>query len=475
MHPQFDRQNDGPKVPQVDPTVQSPFVRDLHEQQLHEDARAGYLAFTGKAAKPIFMRSSLDLKNGVELDPSCPFERVIYHLMDEPVVQRMRHINQIACANWVYPDAVQSRRGHILGCAYLTAEVLSKLNQRAAPEIRGQIMEWGPVVVAFGLTHDLGHIAPGSHLAQKVWFPNEKDCHEEVSHHILEKDIAFRQKLEQIVGPGAADKLDRVTREDPSVPEWTWRLITGGGWNTDRGDWVPRDSQFCGVTYGYCDPKLIIKHLVITPDGQLAIGEGGVSTLESFFRSRSHMYGDVYYHGTSRIGERMHELVGQRARELLASGQLHFCDDTMEAVLSAPSVKNLSLENILNMTDMWWGYHIHKWSSEPDITLQKLAKSILLREPFKKFPSDDYHRNLIGKLVEGSGLDKRYFYFELPPAPIRFKKDLDSAMPVQKRDGSLVPLTQHSRELGALATLESVKKDGLIAAPLDIWRDFRPA
>jgi HD superfamily phosphohydrolase len=264
--------------------------------------------------------------------------------------------------------------------------------------------------------------------------------------------------------------LDQVVAEDPTVPRWTWQIITAGGWNTDRGDWVRRDGIFTGVMYGHYDLAVIRKYLTISDDGEFVIKENGVPALEPFFTSRANLYRNVYRHPTCRIGELMHERIGQRARELHAVGHLEFCDDVMDQVLRAKTGFELSIDTIFDMVEPWWEYHLMRWARSEDTTLRELSQRVLRRQPFRHFELRDDNRELLSKMVETSSLDPKYFYWEAEPAPVNLKKDLRSAIKVLRRDGSVVPLEQYSSFMAALAKLEELPAEGFIAIPQDIFR-----
>jgi HD superfamily phosphohydrolase len=322
------------------------------------------------------------------------------------------------------------------------------------------------------MTHDIGHIAPGSHVAHRVWFPGQKDAHEAMSHSIIKEDPGFRSALCRVLGVEGAQKLDLVVAEDPSVPKWTWQLITAGGWNTDRGDWVRRDGTFCGVQYGQYDLPVIKKYLTISNQGDLVIRENGVNALEPFFTARAWLYRNVYRHPTCRIGEHMHELVGQRARQLHQSGELNFCDEVMHKVLSAKTGFELEIGTVLEMTESWWNYHVSRWAHSEDTTLRELSQRVLRRQPFKHFECTEDNRRLLRQMVESSGLDPAYFYFEMNAAPVNLKKDLKEAIHVLQRDGRVVPLATHSAFMSALERLEALPVPGFIAVPQDIFKHF---
>ena len=454
------------------PSAERPFSVSAMTDLATNLARRHYLEYTGNADRARLIRSATDPLHGIELNRANPLHRPIMDLIDAPAIQRLKHISQLSAASWVYPDATLPRFGHVVGSACLTAEILDHIRLQVEPEVRQQIDLWGPIVVAFAMTHDIGHIAPGSHVAHKVWFPGEKDAHEAISHAIIKSDPGFRSALNRVLGVEGAIQLDKVVAEDASVPRWTWQLITAGGWNTDRGDWVRRDGTFCGVQYGQYDLPVIKKYLTISNDGDLVIRENGVNALEPFFTARAWLYRNVYRHPTCRIGEHMHELVGERARELHREQRLNFCDDVMEQVLSAKSGFELSIETILEMTESWWQYHVSRWARSEDTTMRELSQRLLRRQPFKHFERSDENRKILSEMVQTSGLDPRYFYFEMADAPVNLKKDLGEAIKVSQRNGTVVPLSEHSAFMSALKQLEALPVPGFIAVPQDIFKNF---
>ena len=456
------------------PAVQrSPYERTVQQEQDRFIANQGYRDFHKKSEnRPWLVRSTLDPVHGIDLKPGNPLHQVIKELLDTPVLQRMRHISQLSVGSWVFPDAVQPRFGHVLGCAYLTAQLLDDLRPRVSEHVQKQIDRYGKSVVAYALTHDLGHIAPGSHVAQWVWFPNNDDAHERISSKIIQHEPGFRTKLEGVLGRQGISDLDAMVREDESVPSWTWQMITGGGWNTDRGDWVLRDGHFAGVKYGDYDLAVIEKYLTITDSGEFAIEEGGVDSLESFFRARADMYRQVYGHRTCKIAEQMLINVGRRARELYQSGFELPADPAMQAVLSATNVEDLSLSTVLRMTEYWANYHLDAWSTCGDLTLSELSNRILTRQPFKRFPYDEERHRLLNKLVTESGLDPDYFLYKIDPKPIDLAKDLKNALKVRVGD-TLVPITQHSETMESLNKVAVLKTKPFLAAPMDCFKNYR--
>ena len=454
--------------------LKSPFVSSREAQEFRALAREGYLTFSGKDPLNLrFMRSAIDPLHGLELDPTDPLQRVIVELIDTPAVQRLKYISQLSVASWVYPDGIHSRFGHVVGSAHLAADILRHIHSRASSGVRREIEEWGPVSVAFAMQHDDGHIAPGSHLAHKVWFDGKPDCHEEMSHRLLKQDEGLRTALENALGVEGAKKLDLVVVEDVQVPRWTWQLVTAGGWNADRGDWVRRDSHMCGVTYGAYETPIIKKNLAISAEGDLVIREAGVPALEAFFGARADMYRSIYHHPTCRVGEKMYALLGRRARDLFNKGELNFADETMRSVLSAHSGMDLSVATMMNMVESWWQYHLIQWERSGDKILRELSGRVLRREPFKRFRHTPEVEGELRERAETLGFDPEYFVVPIPPSEVNLYKDLTAAIKVQRSDGSVVSLTEYSSLMNALSVLRSLKGQGFLAAPQDLLFNFK--
>ncbi len=454
---------------QPNSTEASPFLLTAASAALRAEARAAYQNFANKSpTSPMLIRSVMD-RDGIELNPSNKLHKVIIDLIDTPAIQRMKYVSQLSAASWAYPDGCHSRFGHVVGSAYLTAQILDALRARSTVDVQEQIDAWGPVCVAFAMTHDLGHIAPGSHVAQRVWFNGQPDTHEEMSHRILRDDPYLQYVLQNTLGTQGPDMLNRVVSEDASVPKWTWQLITGGGWNTDRGDWVPRDSKLLGVGYGEYELPIIKKNLEISKDGELLIGASGVSALEAFFSARADMYRNVYQHPTTRIGEKLHELVGRRARELFAAGSLEFADETMQAVLSAKTGADLSVATMLNMNESWWQYHVSQWSKSNDPIVQELSGRVLRREPFRHFANTPEQRQELLTLIEQRGLDPKYYLLEVGEASVNLEKDLNAALRVRRHDGTVEALTTFSVFMRLLNEMKRFTNPGFIAVPEKIF------
>ena len=422
--------------------------------------QAHYQELTGKNPnRTITIRSGLAPDSGIQIDRSCPFERVIADLIDAPEIQRLREVQQLS-ASWVaFPEATHTRFEHVVGSAKLTADALKKIRGNVSPALYPEIDTWGPLCVAFAMLHDIGHIAPGSHLAQKVWFPKSADLHEEVSHALLESCPGLRFRLIHTLGDAGFRKLLAMVKEgkdeEIGVPPWTYQLIVGGGWNTDRGDWVKRDSKKTGVLYGDYDPTILLKNLTLSNDHELAVKPAAIHALEHFFMARAQMYINVYYDETSRIGEKLHELIGCRARELFEQGKLEFADETVNNILSAENALEVAPQHLLEMTDSTWWYHVNKWARETDPILSELCRQLRVRDLPKPIRDPELAAHARQKLSE-RGLNPDYWIIDFESKGPNLRKDLSDAIKVIDESGNGKDLQSESKLFAAFNVIDDM-------------------
>jgi len=454
----------------------SPFLQSAGETAGRQEAYRRYLCQVGKSERrSIEVRDIIDERNGMTLDLGNPLHKLIFDLMDVPVVQRMKRIAQIGGAQFVYQNAEHSRFGHSVGSAYLAARVIEGMQSRCSRPIAAEIEKYAPAVVAAAMLHDVGHVAPRSHLAEQVWFPGQNEMHESLTLRIIKEDECLQWVLRNSVErhPELLQYVSQILHKSPNVPPWTSKLVSGGGWNVDRGDWVYRDSVHCGVHYGRYDIVPLMKRLAVAEGGELVVTEEGVGLIENFFQARANMYRFVYYHPVSRVMWEIYKMVGRRARELYQEKKLHFADDTMEEVLSATKAEDLRLSTLLNMTEPWWEYHVERWMDSSDAVLRDLSKRIVLRRPFKRFKDDVENSRLLKKLADEAGLTPDYYLIMVPGRKKDDRKDLgDAALKVLPNSGKLIPLTEYSQLMEAHA-MSDVAANRFLAMPVEPFYLFK--
>jgi tRNA A-37 threonylcarbamoyl transferase component Bud32 len=196
-------------------------------------------------------------------------------LLDCPWFQRLRRVRQLGLAHYVYPGAVHSRFEHTIGAySHVLLYLKALFENRNSPWFAMNFSPRETKALAFtALVHDLGHY-PFAHLLEDV---ENWPRHEVLSYEIMTGLILKRfPALERVFGdPGVILQTakqhwglssDLVVRmfcycyraELPGIPAPRevprgWRAATqilNGPIDSDKLDYIRRDSHHCGVSYG---------------------------------------------------------------------------------------------------------------------------------------------------------------------------------------------------------------------------------
>lgn len=375
----------------------------------------------------------------ITLLPQNPAHRVVLDLIDTRWFQRLRDISQTANTKLVYMFSEHSRFGHCLGAAHLAVTVLDQL-RTSYPD---QVKPYELVIAAAAALHDIGHLAPGSHSAFKIWFPSQPDAHESVAMRVIAEDPELHSVLDGYA-PDLATRIIEVLDESEDLPPWVWQVISGSGWNVDRGNWCVVDSVLAGVNYGKYNIAALTDALVITKDGQLGVSESRLDALMHFAISRHSLYRQVYQHRVLLATDKLIGAVVLRARDL--GDKIPFADETMRTALAAQNVLSLPLKIIFQMREGWFRYHLQRWSEGSDLILADLADRILHRRLLKTWRVLDKSAREglwqeAAKAVESAGYDPRY-YLHAVSTPDVHKGEREQQIPVVLSDGSTIPLAQ---------------------------------
>ena len=373
----------------------------------------------------------------ISFHTDVPSENIVIDIIDTPWFQRLRDVSQTANTRLVYMFSEHSRFGHCVGTAYLACHVMHKLKRRYPETIEA----YEVAVAAAAALHDIGHLAPGSHLAQRVWFPDEPDSHELLGIRIIRESEEIRSLLESYE-TGLTDTVCKILSHDESLPPWTWELVAGGGWNVDRGNWCIVDSIMAGVSYGKYNIPALTDSLVLTDEGQLALRENRLDAMLHFAVSRHAMYTQMYQHRVILAADMLSHALVQRLREQKES--LSFTDDAMQRVLNATSIHDLDLDTVFWMREGWWRYHLLHWCSDSDPIVRDLAERILHRRLFKTLrirTEDDPQARYddAAKAAQDAGFDPAYYLHTVLTADMH-AGDSKQSLLVQLEDSSIETL-----------------------------------
>lgn len=326
---------------------------------------------------------------------------LIFQVISHPYYQRLRRIQQMALAQFVYPGAVHSRLHHSLGAYHLMNLALTELKAKGVV-ITADEETAARIAI---LLHDVGH-GPYSHALEKVLLPDVH--HESMSMLIMYAlNREFNGQLAQAIEIFTGRYHKRFLHQ-----------LVSGQLDVDRMDYLARDSFFTGVAEGVIGHDRIIKMLTVH-DGELMVEEKAIYSTEKFLVSRRLMYWQVYLHKTVLSAEQMLVRIVERARELIARGQNA---DTGSPALNYFLHRRLPetaipLDLFCQLDDYDVMAAIKQWVNHPDKILRILCQGLIDRRLFKvKLQVDPIDENWVQQLraVICSSLnipekDSRYF------------------------------------------------------------------
>ncbi|MFW9925163.1 MAG: HD domain-containing protein [Candidatus Thorarchaeota archaeon] len=211
--------------------------------------------------------------------------------------QRLRRIKQLSGAHYVYPTAEHTRFGHCIGALHIAGLIGRRLLYQLGID-DDTLQE----VRLAGLLHDIGH-GPFSHVFEEPLIERRGWNHEDVTEwiiresqigEILEEGGISKNRIADLVRGRRTKKIDSVVSG-----------IAAGQVDSDKMDYLIRDSFYCGVNYGLVDIHRLINSIEITPDYEMYFDLAARGALESFLVARYEMFLNVYYHKTVRSVEVM--------------------------------------------------------------------------------------------------------------------------------------------------------------------------
>ena len=310
-------------------------------------------------------------KHKIVNDPVHGFIRVpnalCLSIIDHKWYQRLRWIRQLGLTHFVYPGAQHTRFQHGLGALYLMEQVIGVLRNKGC-EITDSEAE---AVMAAILLHDIGH-GPFSHALELSIVP-------ELGHEDL--SLMFMEALNQEFDGRLSLAIDIFKNR---YHKTFLNHLVSGQLDMDRLDYLKRDSFFTGVIEGVVSSDRIIEMLTVS-NGELAIEEKGIYSIEKFLIARRLMYWQVYYHKTVIAAESMLIRILKRARELVMQGEPLFATPPLAFFLNRTGKCDLSLllEQYAALSDDDVLVSVKTWIQHPDPVLSRLASGFSGRKLFR--------------------------------------------------------------------------------------------
>jgi HD superfamily phosphohydrolase len=339
--------------------------------------------------------------NIISLDESSPADRLIVDLIDSAEFQRLRRIKQLGLAMYTYQGAEHSRFTHSIGVMHVMTRALELLGSHS------HISEEARAVGRAGaLLHDLGH-GPLSHVVEKVFRFHHEDWTQRI---VLDSSTEVNQILSSF--DREFPKKVASLYEHKYAPAFVSQLVSSQ-LDCDRMDYLLRDSLMTGAKYGMYDLEWVLHALRLDDAGERIVVEAkGLYAVEEYLQARYYMFRQVYFHRTLRSAEAVLISALNRARFLMANGQLRFRTPGSpfeKMLLNEPA----STAEYLQLDDADLAFRMKEWSRDEDEILSDLASRLLHRRLFKAIDVDarapESFWSSAEEIVRRAHFDPRYY------------------------------------------------------------------
>lgn len=271
----------------------------------------------------------------------------------------------------VYPGALHTRFQHVIGAMHLMQLAIDTLRSKNTVI---SVEEEEAALIAI-LLHDIGH-GPFSHSLEHTII-------EGVSHEVISSLLMDRLNIE------FGGKLDlAITIFNNKYYRKFFHQLVSSQLDTDRMDYLNRDSFYTGVSEGVISFDRIIKMLIVQGD-ELMVEAKGIYSVEKFLIARRLMYWQVYLHKTVIGAEQMLIQVLKRAKELSLAGENLFATKALKHFLvnridASNFVSNkVHLDYFMELDDTDILSALKSWESTEDKILQVLCRGLIYRKLFR--------------------------------------------------------------------------------------------
>lgn len=310
---------------------------------------------------------------------------LLCELINHPAFQRLSRIRQLGMSALVYPGATHTRWAHSLGAYHLMREAFRALKEKGVFVF--DVEEEGAEIAI--LLHDIGH-GPFSHVLEHTLI--EHLSHEEITR-------ALMRRLNRELGGALGMAIQIYSDEYPK--RFLHQLICSQ-LDTDRLDYLCRDSFYTGVREGNIGAARLIKMLSVADD-RLVVEGKGLYSVENYLMARRLMYWQVYLHKTAVAAEEMLRAALERAKELTRGGVRLFASPQLEYFLRS-EVQTSHFEedeecinHFLNLNDSDILCALGVWQHSEDAVLSALAGGFVNRRLFK---ADIFEGNVSGEALD---------------------------------------------------------------------------
>ena len=358
--------------------------------------------------------------------------KIIWDLIDTREVQRLRRIRQLSGVSMVFHTAEHSRFCHILGTYHIANRMIHEV-----ADLTNTLTEYEKIVfLCAALLHDVGH-GPYSHAFEHVFG---------IKHERITCDMILNEGTE----------INKVLAQYPTLPSDVAGIISHNGkfplieslvtsqLDVDRLDYLNRDANFTGATYGVVDVDRLIRVMKVV-DGQICYIDKGVHAIENYLMSRYHMYWQIYYHPVARSYEIILESIYKRIKDLIVLGKKIEAD--VKSLIDVFKTKNI--ESYIDIDDAYVNGIIKQLTKSKDEILNDLCNSFMNRRLFEYIHLKPNEENTIISNYKDEEMLK-YYYKEDYVSQVtyltylNYGADFDINNVLILSEGKLIPLEEYS-------------------------------
>ncbi len=341
-------------------------------------------------------------REGIIKDPVhnfIPITEIEKEVIDTVPVQRLRRIKQLAGVEYVYPGGIHTRLEHVFGTMHLAGLLASELSLSKEIELDNDTIQ---LLRLAGLLHDVGH-GPFSHVFEGILEKKDR-THEDYTTWIIREseicEVLERYDIDaKLLSTLAIGKCKEI---NPPVLN---QIIANSAVDSDKLDFIGRDSFHTGAYYGHIDISRLIYRIGVVEDN-LAVDISALSVLEAFIIARLMSFKNVYFHRVSRAVQIM----------LLEA----MWKSNQQQILDVPD-----LETYLSLDDIQVWATLRNTDTSQEI-MKRIERRDLLKTAFEReFRSQDHfvtqlltaqtvREKLINEIAEIADVSTSQVYIDVP-------------------------------------------------------------
>lgn len=376
-------------------------------------------------------------------------------IIDTCAFQRLRNVQHLGLASYVFPSANYTRFAHSIGVCHTVSSLIDSLESHPRNDRHSKEDKF--LYKLAGLLHDIGHL-PFSHVFEQaledviesennlvkrkedgnIETENSSDTksaieefefidHEKVSQLIIKNNYQLREIFDQYgINPS---NVSSIIEKDGSFKD---AKLIASDLDADRLDYLQRTAHHSGIPYGSIDYMYLSSQIRKDKEGRICFSKKALRTIEHVLLSRYFEYQQIVYHKTIRGFEKMlrdvlkewiEKNTGSLTRdgitELIINGDWNSFDD----VMMLNEIRKISRSNSTNSPKSPWIAQNLINRIPPHLVYEF---DYICNDNPSQSGNDEFDdklenvRNIVGEELDSCGNDFHIYLDE--PKPIRISK-----------------------------------------------------